>query len=239
VGESGIYKDAEEKVLTLGKPVAQFFFSHCNLSCVFCSNSGISIYGYGHPYSIEALADKIMEYNSNDIASLFYVTPEPFLPWIAESIESARKRGADKFSIYVSSGYINPALVDDIKRIFDSFVISLKPADPVCGMRFTGAEDYWENIAIVLEKLSLQQGSDVLPALLIRILILPGKVDIIINSLDKLSKVVPLFTPLHIMKSFYPCHKWESFGEYRDITRYEYKLITEYANKLGFEKLVE
>ncbi|MBN2531556.1 MAG: radical SAM protein [Spirochaetales bacterium] len=239
IGETGIYQHSEEEILTKGLPVAQFFFSYCPLSCVFCSNYGISIYGHGTPCSPGTLENKLADYISGGIRTIFFVTPEPFLPWIIGPVLNIReKKRACRF-IYVTSGYVLLEVVEQIYELFDCFVISIKPVDSEIAYELIGVRDYFDNLKRLLPLFKKGKRESCLPHLLIRILILPGRMELAENLLSALKEIIPVNTPISIMDSFIVCHLWKHYGIGRNITKHEYESIRLFAQNYGFNLIVE
>lgn len=91
----------EESVLVGDKGSGTIFFGYCNMSCVFCQNYEISIYGEGNTVSNETLSNMMLSLQ-NDYAcqNINLVTPTHFVPNILEAIYLAAKKGLELPILY-------------------------------------------------------------------------------------------------------------------------------------------
>ena len=69
------------------------FFSGCNLHCVFCQNYQISQENLGDFYSIERLADIMLQLQKDSAVNIDLVTPTIWYKQINEAIILERSRG--------------------------------------------------------------------------------------------------------------------------------------------------
>jgi len=81
------------------------FFTHCNLSCVFCQNYDISHGGAGTPVSAEDLAEIMLGLQKNGCHNINFVTPSHVIQPILEALAVAVEKGLHVPIIYNCGGY--------------------------------------------------------------------------------------------------------------------------------------
>ena len=81
------------------------FFSHCNLSCVFCQNYDISQFGHGTEVSYHQLAGMMMELQRRGCHNINFVSPTHMIYPIIKSLALAVEKGLNIPLVYNTGGY--------------------------------------------------------------------------------------------------------------------------------------
>jgi len=238
VAEISVSAEAEERILRGNGSVAQVFFSRCPLRCVFCSNSGISIQGYGGAVSLPGFVEELRSLRDRGVGTVFFVTPDPYLPWIAEALTQWRKEAPGIGVFCVTSGFLDPDLVGEMMRIFDTLIVSLKPVSAGDSEVLVGRSDYWSCARRVLERAASETTGGRYPPCIVRIVLMPGRLEIVKDQLRSLASVVPVQTPVNLL-DFRPSYLWKEYGEWRRTRPEERSLALEYAHELGFDSIVD
>ncbi|MEW6664594.1 MAG: radical SAM protein [Thermodesulfobacteriota bacterium] len=223
------------------------FFSGCSLRCSFCQNHQISHGGLGRVVETEALIDRVVEMIRLDrVHNVNLVTPDHFFPHVFSLVASLRERGCALPVLYNLSGYQSRRLLDQAEEWVDIYLPDFKYSDPRLSSRLSGCPDYPQQ---AIEAISVMVGQKgfldaavherplARKGVLVRHLILPGRVQ---NSLDVLTTLFLEFgprIPLSLMSQYTPLLPQSDPQLNRAVTREEFDRVYEYALELGFESL--
>ena len=83
----------EEPCISGTKGSGAVFFSGCQLRCVYCQNQPIAHGSVGKEISFSRLVDIFFELRDKGANNINLVTPDHFIPQIAEAIDEAKKNG--------------------------------------------------------------------------------------------------------------------------------------------------
>lgn len=232
----------EESVLVGDKGSGTIFFAHCNMSCVFCQNYEISIYGEGNTVSNEALSNMMLSLQ-NDYAchNINLVTPTHFIPNILEAIYLAAEKGLELPILYNTSGYENVDTLKILDGVVDIYLPDFKYSSTESGERYSKVADYPINAKKALKEMDKQVGglktdhrNIAYRGLLIRHLMLPGGLEDTKEVLDFIKDELSSDVLVNLMDQYTPCYK--AF-EYKEIAKRldssEYEQAYEYAKQLG------
>lgn len=210
------------------------FFSGCNLHCSYCQNQAISGGGKGEVLDAKKLADLF----DSTIGGIDLVTPTHFINVIENALKECKTK---KKIIYNTSGYESEYGTKKACEFTDVFLTDLKYVDSELSKRFSNAPDYFEKtkkaIAIMrknnLDEWTEENGIKTLKrGMVIRHLVLPDCVRDSKRVLDFIAGELGTDTVVSIMSQFTPNGKGEPNRKIKPI---EYKIVTEYAIKLGFK----
>ena len=81
------------------------FFSNCNLKCVFCQNYKISQGNLGKEYTIDEMAEIMLNLQEKGVNNINLVTPTIYSYQIVQALKIAKEKGLNIPIIYNSSGY--------------------------------------------------------------------------------------------------------------------------------------
>ncbi|MFC1822778.1 radical SAM protein [Thermodesulfobacteriota bacterium] len=237
----------EEPPITGKNGSGTVFFTGCSLKCSFCQNHQISRGHIGQSMQIHELFLLVVKMIKKDqVHNINLVTPDHFLPHAFELATRLCKEDYNLPVIYNLSGYQSIEMLRMAEEYVDIYLPDYKYADGSLAAQHSKAGDYpvvaLEAIAEMVRQkggLEIPQGQQA-PAkkgVLVRHLILPGKVE---NSLKALTTIFLEFggtLPLSLMSQYHPIHPRQRGELNRLITSEEFKRVYEHALELGFEQL--
>lgn len=200
----------EEPPVTAKGGSGTIFVTGCNLQCAFCQNYQISQHGFGKTVTVEEGAEICLQLMQAGAENINIVTGSHAIPAIAEVLTLAKKQGLNIPVCWNSSSYENIEALQMLEGLVDIWLPDLKTLNPMISKSVFNAEDYpsvakrairWMigNSPRKFEKLKTPvkiQGSGdappvtekMLSGVIIRHLILPGRLDDTKLVLDWLKK---------------------------------------------------
>ncbi|MCX5750162.1 MAG: radical SAM protein [Candidatus Saganbacteria bacterium] len=221
-----------------------FFFTGCNLKCVFCQNYQISQEGLGSSISIDDLAEKMVELQKQGTHNINLVSPTHYGSRIVDLIKSAREKGLNIPIVYNSNGYDSLAILKQLKGLVQIYMPDIKYGDDSFALKYSSAKGYVGiNQAAIKEmfnqvgNLHLDEDGIAIKGILVRHLVLPNNLSQSKDCLDFLSSISKDLY-VSIMSQYHPCYK---AGEHPELNRLlspeEYYAVVDYAEELGMENL--
>lgn len=157
------------------------FFSHCNLSCVYCQNYDISQFGAGEEVRNEELAEMMIALQRKGCQNINFVSPTHMVYAIVRALCIAIPAGLNLPLVYNSGGYDSEETLRLLDGIIDIYMPDLKYFDADIAMRLSGAPEYPLRAMRALEEMHRQVGDLVINrkgiaerGLLVRHLVLPN-----------------------------------------------------------------
>ncbi|HTX86866.1 MAG TPA: radical SAM protein [Candidatus Nanoarchaeia archaeon] len=221
----------EEPPLVGAKGAGTIFFCGCNLRCVFCQNWQISQNTprpSGTPlnrgelfkeYSVEELAQTMIDLQKQGAANIDLVTPTPWRREIKRAIIIAKEKGLKIPIAWNSNGYESVAAIKDLEGLVDIFLPDFKYGDDKAAEKYSRAPKYF----LVAEKairemyrqvglLALDENGLAKKGLIIRHLILPNNLP---NTFSALEKIAAIDKNIHLslMSQYYPVYRAAEFPE--------------------------
>ena len=206
------------------------FFSGCSLKCKFCQNYPISRYCAGNFYDTSELADGMVRLQEKGAVNINLVTPMHYMPFVAESIFMAGKRGLKIPIVYNSSGYEEARMLELLDGIIDIYLPDIKYSDDKNAMSCSGVADYVEINRKALKimygqvkELKVNKYGIAVSGLLIRHLVLPESISGYADSFKFIAQELGRDVPVSLMSQYFPAYKAEYDGRLnRKITEIEY-----------------
>ena len=232
----------EEPCISGTKGSGTVFFSGCNLACCYCQNHSISTKGFGKEVSVERLGEIFLELQDEGAHNINLVTPTPYLPQIAQAIDSVRSKMKIPF-IANTGGYEKPQTIAQYKDYIDIFLTDIKYKSTDISVRYSKAADYFDYAISSLEQMLKNVGEPVFDqsgilqsGVIVRHLVLPTCRK---DSFEILSQLKERFGTnqfiLSLMSQFTPNECLNEYPELnRRITTFEYNSVVEHALKLGY-----
>jgi len=218
------------------------FFSHCNLSCVFCQNYMISHEGFGKEISIEQLSDIYINLQSQGALNINLVSATQYIPQVVESLKLAKEMGLIIPIVYNSNGYETVYALGLLEGLVDIYLPDLKYFDDEFSMKYSYAPDYFTNATLAIIEMYRQVGKPVYEndlikkGLMIRHLLLPGLVEDSKKVLKWIKDNLPIEIPISLMSQYTPVYKAKFIENLnRGITEKEYEEIIDYFFDIGLE----
>jgi putative pyruvate formate lyase activating enzyme len=221
------------------------FFSHCNLSCVFCQNYEISYCGEGEEVDGETLAGFMLHLQKQKCHNINLVSPGHIIPQIVEAIYLAASRGLTIPIVYNTNGY---DLTDSLHRldgIVDIYMPDLKFADDELAQKYLGVKQYATIAKAALKEMYRQVGDLKVDedgiaecGLLIRHLVMPENLAGTEEIMQFITAEISPETYINLMDQYYPAHQADQYKELsRRITEQEFRRAVEVGNQAGLTQM--
>ena len=223
------------------------FFTGCPLKCSYCQNHQISHYGLGTGTSVEKLGTKIaymIEYDH--VHNINFVTPDHFFPHLFQLVSLLRRDGFNLPIVYNLSGYQSLEALKSARDYVDIYLPDFKYSDPSLAVALSKCNNYNQIALEAIAEMVSQKGfldSSFTGAplatrgVLVRHLILPGKVANSINALTTLFVEFGPDLPLSLMSQYHPVVHQKDDDLNRPVSEEEFDRVYLHAHDLGFEHL--
>jgi putative pyruvate formate lyase activating enzyme len=221
------------------------FFTHCNLSCLYCQNYTISQLGEGSIASRQELAGMMLSLQSRGCHNINLVSPTHVVPHILEALEIATGSGLHLPLVYNSGGYDSIETLKLLDGIIDIYMPDMKYSVAKTGEQLSGIKDYPRaNRAAVREMhrqvgdLQIDEAGVAERGLLVRHLVLPHGLAGTREIVSFLSREISPNTYLNIMAQYQPCYQAFSQPQLaRPVSQAEYARAVKWAHQQGLHRL--
>lgn len=203
----------EEAPLAGRRGSGTIFFSHCNLSCVFCQNWEISQKGEGREVSAEQLAAIMLNLQGMGCHNINLVSPSHVIASILAALPHAVEQGLRLPIVYNSGGYDSVSSLQLLDGIIDIYLPDMKFADSKIAANYLQVSDYAEINRAAVKEMQRQVGALRIEAgiarrgLLVRHLYLPENLAGTAESLRFLAEEISAATYLNLMDQYRPCYR--------------------------------
>ncbi len=235
----------EEPPLAEKGGAGAIFFAHCNLKCVYCQNFQISqqkqIKDGISPKQLSVIMLRLQEQGAQNID---LVSPTHFLPQIMEAIYLAKQQGLSLPIVYNTNAYESKTALELLSEIVDIYLPDFKYFNDSIAFEYSGIRNYVGTAKQAIKIMYDQVGdfrvdSDgcACRGLLVRHLVLPGKLAGSFEVLDFLKKEIGVNIGLSIMSQYSPCYQAYGIDELnRKVDSVLYHAVVERVEALGFEE---
>jgi putative pyruvate formate lyase activating enzyme len=237
----------EEPPLTGTQGSGTVFFTGCSLRCSFCQNYQISRDGFGQEITVQALVDQVANMiRDHRVHNVNLVTPDHFLPHVAALVTGLREEGYDLPVVMNLSGYQSLTMLRMSEGIADIYLPDFKYADPHLSATLSKCRDYREVALQAISEMVRQKGfldsfekgtTLATSGVLVRHLVLPGKVENSIHALTTLFLEFGPHLPLSLMSQYTTVMPNKDQDLNRPLRREEFDTVYSHAADLGFECL--
>ena len=232
----------EEPCLSGKHGSGTIFFSGCQLKCVYCQNRAISDGGAGKSVTTEELTALFFRLASTGVHNVNLVTPDPYLPQIAEAVRAAKQQGFPLPFVMNCSGYETVESLRSLEGLIDIYLPDFKYMSPLLAKKYSRAPDYPAVAKAALSEMFRQQpamewGSDGMlkKGIIVRHLLLPGHLEDSKRVLAYLHQTYGDKIYISIMSQFTPL-ELEHYPELnRTVTAEEYDALVDFACRLGIQ----
>ena len=234
----------EEPCITGEHGSGTVFFSGCNMKCIFCQNSELSLNGYGKIIGSEELAKAFLRLQEKKASNINLVTGVCFIPHIVNAVISARKQGLSVPVLYNSSGYESVESLKLLEGCIDIYMPDMKYLSSETASAYSCAGDYPETAEKAIAEMFRQTGPAVIGedglmkrGVIVRHMVLPGSVPESKRILRSLHDTYGNDIYISIMNQYTPMpsvagHELLS----RKVSDEEYGRVLDFADKIGIEK---
>jgi len=223
------------------------FFSGCSLKCSFCQNYQISREGLGETITLDELSGKVSRLiMEKDVHNINLVTPDHFFPYTFRLVEILRRRGHKIPVVYNLSGYQSTSSLHMAEAYADIYLPDYKYSDPSISWHLSRCKDYPKVALEAIAEMIRQKGfldsfkgkADLATkGVLVRHLILPGKIENSLNALTSLFIEFGADLPISLMSQYHPVLPHEDADMNRPIKREEFDRVYAHALDLGLRNL--
>jgi putative pyruvate formate lyase activating enzyme len=223
------------------------FFSGCSLKCSFCQNYQISRDGLGEDMTLDELSDKVSRLiMEKEVHNINLVTPDHFFPYTFRLVENLRERGYNIPVVYNLSGYQSIASLKMAEAYADIYLPDYKYSDPSISWQLSRCKDYPRVALEAIEEMIRQKGfldsfkgkaDPATKGVLVRHLILPGKIENSLNALTILFIEFGADLPISLMSQYHPVLPHKDMDMNRPIKQEEFDRVYAYALDLGLRNL--
>lgn len=237
----------EEPPITGNRGSGTIFFTGCSLKCSFCQNYQISKNGLGKVVSLEEYFISVMHMIDNDyVQNINFVTPDHFFPYTFLLVEHLRDNNYRIPVVYNLSGYQSLNMLRIAKDYADIYLPDFKYSDSHVATNLSGCKDYPDVALQAIMEMIRQKGfldsfqDQERPAkkgVLVRHLILPGKIMNSINALTTLFLEFGPQLPLSLMSQYHPVVQLDDTAMNRPLLKKEFEKVYSHALELGFENM--
>ncbi|MBP3938353.1 MAG: radical SAM protein [Clostridia bacterium] len=230
----------EEPCISGERGSGTVFFSGCSLKCVFCQNFEISRNAYGKVINEDRLIEIFKELEEQGAHNINLVNPTHYSRQLAETL---RKYKPSVPTVWNTGGYDSVESLKMLDGLVDVYLADIKYVSSAVSKKYSGAEDYFRVASEAVLEMQRQVGENVFDAngmmqkgLIIRHLVLPGNISQAMRVMDWVKENLPKETVLSLMSQYTPCGKASDYPTInRKLSRREYDMVLDYAEKLGFE----
>jgi len=203
----------EEPPVSGKKGSGTIFFSHCNMKCVYCQNYEFSQLGKGSEYTINQLAEVMLNLQSLGCHNINLVTPTHVLPQILSSLELAVAGGLKIPLVYNTSGYELAETIKSLDGIVDIYLADMRYADSAISQKLSIASDYSQCNRIAIKEMYRQVGNAefltsglMKRGLIIRHLVLPNCCSGTDKIMQFIAKEISENVYISLMSQYLPYH---------------------------------
>ena len=220
----------EEPVISCQRGSGTVFLANCNLRCAFCQNHDISQRPAdfaGRGMAAAELAAVFLDLQDRGAHNINWVSPSHQVPQLVKALAVAAGRGLDIPIVYNSNGYDSVPVLRLLDGIVDIYMPDLKYADPSTGCRLSGVDDYPARARAALAEMHRQVGNDwvltpegaLYRGLLIRMLVLPGSLAGIEDSIEWVARELSPEVAISLLAQYRPSHRVISTDVFPDLRR--------------------
>lgn len=222
------------------------FLSHCNLGCVFCQNWDISHQGGGTDCSIEELAAMMLHLQEDGCENINVVTPTHYSPHLLLGLDLAASRGLSIPLVYNTCGWERHDVLTLLNGVVDIYLADFKYTDPDMAATYSAdAENYPGTTKSALIEMNRQVGvampkksGRILGGLMIRHLVMPGKVSGSMEAVRWIAAHLPADTYVNLMLQYRPAYRAHLYPEIDSpVSRSQYIEIVDEARRCGLTNL--
>lgn len=230
----------EEPCISGTQGSGTIFFSGCALRCIYCQNYEVSQLSKGYDISVMELVEIFKKLEALGANNINLVTPSHYVDYIIMALQIYKPSVP---VCYNTSGYESLQTLDRLAGFVDIFLVDFKYIQPHLSVEFSASTDYPQVAKQAILKIKKLQPNNIFDSrgimqkgVVIRHLVLPSCIQ---NSKDILlwiAQNVGTDSIVSIMNQYTPYGK--AIGHKligRKLKPLEYKIIVNYAQKLGFD----
>ena len=233
----------EEPPVSGTRGAGTLFFSNCTLKCLYCQNYRWSQEGAGEDVTPQRLAEIMAGLARKGCHNWDLVSPTPWLPLIREATNFLPAGDKRLPFVYNSSGFESLCTLDEYSDLADIALVDLRYSSPGLAALASGSAEYVDcsRKALLwfcarLGPLETDDEGIAQRGVICRLLVLPGHPEEAVENLRWIADNIGPELCVSIMSQYTPAWRAVGNGDWgRRPTREEYGLVTDEAERLGFE----
>jgi len=230
----------EEPSISGSKGSGTIFFSQCNMACTYCQNNQFSQKDVGDEKNVESLAEIMLSLQKKGCHNINLVSPTHYIYAIVLALKNAYDNGLRLPIVYNTGGYDSLEVIKLLDGIMDIYLPDMRYSCDEMAKKYSGVINYVSNNRKIVKEMFRQVGTLKIDAgvafkgLIVRLLILPGKISGTIETMEYLSRNINREMFISIMSQYYPAYKALQDDVLKNrITHAEYRVVTEAMGRLG------
>jgi len=244
---SSVVHYGEESVLSENEGIGNFFFTSCNMACVYCQNYQISQQRQGHLISETDFISQMFHFQNKGCSFIGLVSPSHQSPWIRGAVKKAKQDGLHTPIIYNSAAYDDLDQLKLWKGLIDVYLPDIRYADNAIAKKYSNVNNYVDISKNAISEMYRQvgppkfdsTGKRLVSGLWVRHLVLPDHLAGSWESLCFLALELSADIGLSLMAQYNPLYRAHQFPELsRMITQNEYDSVVDMATSLGFKHIL-
>ena len=236
----------EEPAISGLKGICNVFFSHCNLSCIYCQNWQISSRDENIPtpaMDFDTVIRQITGLLDDGCHAVGFVSPSHHVPHVKAIIDALRSMNRNPVFVYNTNGYDRVETLRSLESYIDIYLPDFKYMDRQMAHNYSGASDYPQVALAALKEMYRQKGSVLLTdengvaerGMVVRHLVLPGHIENSLKVLNTIAEEVSVSITISLMAQYWPTPNLLNHNKLgRTILPAEYELVVDEMNRLGF-----
>jgi len=226
--------------------ICNIFFSRCNMQCVYCQNFQISR-RLGEileeKMTLTEVIRQIEEVLDQGSHAVGFVSPSHFIPQVKVIMNALSARGRKPVYVFNTSSYDKVETIKSFDGQMDVWLPDLKYLDDRIGRVISDTPNYPEIACAAIKEMFYQKGSSIwlddngciTSGLIIRHLVLPGKVENSKNVLRWIANELSPSVHVSLMSQYHPTPKTANHPLLgRTLKFEEYEEVKEEFYRLGF-----
>jgi putative pyruvate formate lyase activating enzyme len=196
------------------------------------------------PYrTLENVVQTIVDMLNDGVESLGFVSPSHMIPQMKSIIRAVHERGFYPYIVYNTNGYDSLDSLKDLEEWVDVYLPDFKYMDSDLSSSLSDAPDYPRIAGLAIREMYRQKGNMLHlnenavaeRGLIVRHLVLPGKVENSKAVLRYISDEISSRITLSLMSQYYPLPGLSNIAPLnRKLFNSEYTEVVEEMEKLGF-----
>lgn len=235
----------EEPPISGPDGICNIFFAGCNLRCIYCQNYDISRPETARwsSMSLVQVLDRIEEILNKGIKAVGFVSPSHMVPQMKAIIRGLRSRGMNPVTVYNTNGYDKPGVIESLEGLIDVYLPDYKYVTKEISGKYSDADDYPLIVQKALSIMYWQKGSKLHlddegraeKGILVRHLVLPGKVEESKKVLRAIAEDLSPGIHISLMSQYHPVpFVFDHPVLSRSLFRKEYESVVGTMEELGF-----
>ena len=242
-GVDAHFGEEEELVGRYGS--GTIFFSHCNMTCVFCQNYEISYCGEGQVVTPEELSEFMLHLQSKKCHNINLVSPGHIVPQIVEGIFLAANKGLHIPIVFNTNSYDLTDTLKLLDGIIDIYLPDIKFGDDFTAQKYLGVKQYYSIAKAAVKEMYRQVGNltvnnqkTAYKGLLVRHLVMPENLAATEEIMRFIADEISPDTYVNIMAQYFPAHKAHDYRELkRRISKQEFAAALKAAELSGLKNI--